>query len=154
MLRSVTFCKQIILLLWGLLHNSLQYYKFIIWKSKQFLFPRISLQICFNCVIKGSLNYKHQEVWFQYLKDQKIQLDWKHGMNFLHIFSFCLEKHYELKISLCCQSPQVNKFTRLSKHSIEDFAKEGKIARGDKLWNCGWLKRETVLSLLPSQSSP
>jgi len=47
-------------------------------------------------------------------------------------FSFCLEKHSELKISICCQSPQVNKFTRLSKHTIQDFAKEGKIARGDK----------------------
>lgn len=66
-----------------------------------------------------------------------------------YIFSFCLEKHSELKISLCCQSPQVNKFTRLSKRTIQDFTKEGKIARGAKLWNCGWLKRETAL---PSSS--
>lgn len=62
-----------------------------------------------------------------------MQLNKKHGVNFLYIFSSCLEKHFELKISLRCQSPQVNKFTRLSKCSIQDFAKEGKIGRGDKL---------------------
>lgn len=133
MLRSITFWKQISILLQGLLHNSLQYYKLIIQKSMQFLFPRISLQIFFNSIIKGSLNSKHQEVRFQYLKDQKMQLNQKHGVNFLYIFSSCLEKHFELKISLCCQSPQVNKFTRLSKYTIQDFAKEGKIGRGDKL---------------------